>query len=118
MAVINLKINIDLIEQARLYPGTKGRYLDAVLFLNDQPDQFGNHGMIVQQVSKEEKEAGVRGPILGNCKLMGQKTNTEAAPPPKPLQAVPPSTSAPRTKKEPPPPMPPNMYVPAGDLPF
>ena len=115
MAIINLKINIDLIEQARLYPGNKGRYLDAVLFLNDQPDQFGNHGMIVQQVSKEEKEAGVRGPILGNAKMLGVKTAQEPAAPPKPLAAAPAPAKA---AKQPKPQMPPNALIPAEDLPF
>ena len=67
--IIRLSINIDLIEQARLYPGRKGRYLDATLFLNEETDQYGNNGFIAQSVTKEEREAGVKGPIIGNVKL-------------------------------------------------
>ena len=65
---INLKIDVTKIEKERLFKGKKGVYLDAVLFLNDQPDEYGNDGFIVQSVSKEEREAGTRGNILGNAK--------------------------------------------------
>lgn len=67
--IIKLSINVDLIDQARLYKGKKGRYLDAVLFLNEETDQYGNDGFIAQSVTKEEREAGGRGPIIGNVKL-------------------------------------------------
>ena len=64
--VIRLKIDVSKIDKSKLYKGAKGIYLDAVLFLNDEIDQYGNNGMIVQQVTKEEREQGVRGAILGN----------------------------------------------------
>jgi hypothetical protein len=118
MSVISLKINIDLIEQARLYPGQKGRYLDAILYLNDTPDQFGNYGMIVQGVSKEEKAQGVRGPILGNCKVMGQKSNQAPVQATQPLQLQPLQPTAPKTDKAAKPKMPANTTVDPEDLPF
>ena len=64
---VNLKINVSMIEKARLFPGKKGKYLDATVFLDlSQLDQYGNSGMITQDVSKEEKDNNVRGAILGN----------------------------------------------------
>lgn len=66
--VISLKIDVSKIEKDRLYQGKKGTYLDAVCFYDDEKDQYGNNGMIVQSVSKEERENGVQGPILGNAK--------------------------------------------------
>jgi hypothetical protein len=39
--------------------------------LKDEPDQYNNIGMIVQSVSKEEKDRGIKGPILGNAKRIG-----------------------------------------------
>lgn len=67
---VNLKINVSMIEKARLFAGAKGKYLDATVFIDiDQKDQYENNGMITQDVSKEEKEAGTRGAILGNCKV-------------------------------------------------
>ena len=67
---IQLKIDVTKIDKARLFIGAKGTYLDAVLFLNDEPDHYGNNGMIVQSASKEERAAGQRGAILGNAKLL------------------------------------------------
>jgi hypothetical protein len=69
MKTIKLKIDVSKIDKAKLYKGAKGTYLDAVLFLKDEVDQYGNHGMIVQSVTKEEREQGVKGAILGNAQL-------------------------------------------------
>lgn len=68
--LIALKIDVTKIDKNRLYKGTKGTYLDAVLWLNDEPDKYENHGMITQSVSKEEREAKVQGAILGNAKIL------------------------------------------------
>jgi hypothetical protein len=35
----------------------------------EQLDQYGNSGMITQDVTKQEKDGGVKGNILGNCKV-------------------------------------------------
>ena len=67
---ISLKIDVTKIEKERLYEGKKGKYLDATTFVDlDELDQYDNSGMITQDVSKEDKDAGVKGPILGNCKV-------------------------------------------------
>ena len=53
---LSLKINVSQIDKARLFKGQKGAYLDATIFVDmDQLDQYGNSGMITQDVSKEEK---------------------------------------------------------------
>ena len=73
---VSLKINVSMIEKARLFAGQKGKYLDATVFIDlDELDQYGNSGMITQDVSKEEKNQGVKGPILGNCKVFWQDHN-------------------------------------------
>jgi len=75
MAVIgvNLKINVAKIDKSKLYKGTEGTYLDVTAFVDtDNQDKFGNNGMITQSVSKEEREAGTRGVILGNSKVFFQ----------------------------------------------
>ena len=67
---LSLKINVSQIDKARLFKGAKGQYLDATIFVDmDQLDQYGNSGMITQDVSKEEKQQGVKGNILGNGKI-------------------------------------------------
>jgi len=66
---VNLKIDVSKIDKTRLFKGQKGTYLDATVFIDlDQLDQYGNSGMITQDVSKEEKSQGLKGAILGNCK--------------------------------------------------
>jgi hypothetical protein len=68
---VTLKIDVTKIDKARLYRGQKGTYLDATIFLDlGEADQYGNHGMITQSVSKEDKDAGKRGEILGNGKIV------------------------------------------------
>jgi hypothetical protein len=73
--LVVLKIDVKKIDKKRLFEGAKGVYLDAVLFLDSEPDQYENNGMITQSVSKEEREAGVKGNILGNAKIMGPPTS-------------------------------------------
>lgn len=84
--IVTLKIDVTKISKERLYKGKKGTYLDAVVFLDPQADQYGNNGMITESVSKEEREAGTKGAILGNAKIIsgGQQTKQtqQAAPQP------------------------------------
>jgi len=67
---VKIKLDVTKIEKARLFVGKKGKYLDATVFIDiDEKDQYDNNGMITQDVKKEEKEAGVKGPILGNVQV-------------------------------------------------
>ena len=67
---IQLKIDVSKIDKGLLYKGAKGVYLDATVFVElDQADQYGNHGMITQNETKENRDAGKNGAILGNCKV-------------------------------------------------
>lgn len=67
---VALRVDVQKIDKARLYKGAKGTYLDLTAFIDlDQLDQYGNSGMITQDVSKEEKQQGVKGNILGNSKV-------------------------------------------------
>jgi hypothetical protein len=67
---VSLKIDVSKIDKARLFSGAKGTYLDATIFVDlDNLDQYGNSGMITQDVSKEEKAQGIKGNILGNGKV-------------------------------------------------
>lgn len=67
---VSLKIDVSKIDKDKLFKGQKGTYLDAQVFIDlDQLDQYGNSGMITQAVSKEDREAGQQGVILGNCRV-------------------------------------------------
>lgn len=70
---VNIKIDVTKIDKELLVKGKKGTYLDATVFINpDEADQYGNHGMVTQAVSKEAREAGEKGNILGNAKVFWQ----------------------------------------------
>lgn len=82
---VSLKIDVSKIDKNRLFRGQKGTYLDATVFIDaDVFDQYGNSGMITQDVSKDEKQQGVKGNILGNCKVFwvegGQVPQQQQAP--------------------------------------
>lgn len=75
MSKVGIKLSIDVtkIEKARLYKGKKGTYLDCTVFVDlDNKGQYDNNGMITQDVTKEERDRKVKGPILGNCKVFYQ----------------------------------------------
>jgi hypothetical protein len=68
---LSLKIDLAKMDMNRIFNGKNGaQYLDATIFVNmDELDQYGNSGMITQDVSKEEKQQGTKGNILGNGKV-------------------------------------------------
>lgn len=73
LPTILLKIDVTKIEKARLFKGEKGTYLDCVLVPKREVGQYGDVYMVVQSVTKEERESGNRGPIIGNGKFMPRK---------------------------------------------
>ena len=68
--LISLSIDVSKIDARRLYKGKKGNYLSLTLFLKEETDQYGNNGFIVESITKEEREAGQKGTILGNAKFL------------------------------------------------
>jgi len=75
MEIINLKIDVTKITKSRLYKGEKGTYLNCALI--PTPNSEHSDYMITEDVSKEERESGVKGVILGNAKIFKKK---ESAP--------------------------------------
>jgi len=75
--ILRLSLDVSKIDKSKLFKGKKGVYLNAAVLLKDESDQYGNDGMIVQDVSKEEREQGIKGAILGNGKWAGQRPTGE-----------------------------------------
>lgn len=73
--MISIKIDVTKIDKNRLFEGKKGTYLDAIM-IETPNSEYGDY-MIKQSVSKEERESGIEGNILGNAKKFG----TYVAPP-------------------------------------
>ena len=67
---VNFSINVSKIDKAKLFEGKQGKYLDAVAFIDiDELGQYGDNGMVTEGISKEDKDAGLKGTILGNAKV-------------------------------------------------
>jgi len=70
------------IEANNLHVGAKGTYMGITLMENrDGPDQYGNDGFAVLDIGKQRREAGERGPILGNWKHLQARQAPPAATP-------------------------------------
>jgi hypothetical protein len=69
--IIAIKIDVTKILADRLFAGKNGaKYLDAILI--PSPDsRYGDSHFIAQSVSKEERAKGIKGPIIGNAKIIG-----------------------------------------------
>lgn len=74
------KINVNKIDKAKLFVGKKGTYLDVIIWINDEEDNYGNVASIQQTLSKEERDAGSPKIFLGNlADLPGNKPAPAAA---------------------------------------
>lgn len=94
-----VKLDVTKVDKNRLFQGKNGaKYLDLVLFENrDGPDKFGNDGFVTQSCSKEEREKGVKMPILGSWKRIGgsKKVEKPATPKAPPADGQPPEDEVP-----------------------
>ena len=79
-------INVEKIDKSRL---VQGKYLNLVWWEKQEEDQYGNHGMITQGVSKEDRQSGIKGAILGNVKRWGEYNSSGGG-----------SNNAPRSKAQ------------------
>jgi hypothetical protein len=79
-----LNIDVKKRDKTALYAGKKGTYLNLTIHDNkDGEDEWGNMGFVTQDLGKERRLAGERGPILGNWKNIGSaKPAAPAAPAP------------------------------------
>ncbi len=69
----SLNINVTKIDKSAIHEGKQGKYINLTIMDNrDGPDQYGYDGFIVQDIGKQRRDAGERGPIVGNWKHIGQ----------------------------------------------
>lgn len=86
--VLKLKIDVTKINKDFLFTGEKGVYLNCTYLYNEDDDQHGNNGMIVQdvptkiykdeQARKVPRDKQTRGAILGNGKEFGKQSGAAA----------------------------------------
>jgi len=70
--LVSIKIDLSKIDKSRIFESQKtgAKYLHITGVLTDTPDQYENNGFVKQNTTKEEREAGVKLPIVGNFKLL------------------------------------------------
>jgi len=86
--MITAKIDVSKIDKSALYKGKKGTYLNVTLI--EREDDFGNSHMVFQDIGKERREAGEKGPILGNGRTITHPDTKKAEQaPPKPAPQSP-----------------------------
>ena len=78
--IIKLNIDVTKLDKAKFYKGAKGTYCNLTVLLKDETDQYGNDGMIVEDVSKEARESGTKGTIVGNAKIAGKQSPAKQPP--------------------------------------
>jgi hypothetical protein len=79
--LLSLKVNLDKIDKSKLYKGSKGTYLDLDVWINDEPDNYGNDASASLNLSKEERESGAKKVYVGNGKKLfgwGSDTGSES----------------------------------------
>ena len=82
--MITLSIDVTLLDKKRFKEitrrnGKKAVFCDLVLF-ESQNSQFGDY-MVKQSCTKEERQARVQMPIVGNGKNFGSKPESDSAAP-------------------------------------
>ena len=73
--IVQASINLNAIDKSKIIEGKKGKYLPITITVNDEVDQFGNHGPVCIQQTKEEREAKVPKTYLGNVKVVWTNGN-------------------------------------------
>ena len=75
--ILTVKVDVALIDKARLFTGKVAKdghtpkYLDLVLIPRKEVGQYGDTHIVKQSVTKEEREAKVELPIIGNATERG-----------------------------------------------
>ena len=65
---VNFQIDFEKLDKLRFHKGKKGTYGNFTIFINSEPDQYGQNGGIKQADTKEERDAGIKLPFVGNAK--------------------------------------------------
>ena len=68
--ILNVSINVDKINKAKLIKGKKGTYLSLNIAVNDEKDQFDNDCSVWENQSKEERDSKASKNYLGNGKVI------------------------------------------------
>ena len=94
--IIKTSINLNMIPKDKIIVGKKGKYLPIAITVNDEVDQFGNHGPVVVDQTKEEREAKVAKVYLATSKVVWSNGTF-----PEPVKLDQPAAAAPQPQAAP-----------------
>jgi hypothetical protein len=68
---VNISIDVTKLDKARFVAGKNGqKYADLVAFIDiDQQNEYGKNGSVTQNCTKEERDAKLLMPYIGNVKV-------------------------------------------------
>jgi hypothetical protein len=75
--ILNASLDLTKIEKSKIVKGKKGSYINVTVFINDEPDQFGNNASIIMSQTKEERDSKATRVYLGNGKTVGSQPKEE-----------------------------------------
>jgi hypothetical protein len=88
--LVTAKIDVTKIKKELLFKGEKGTYLDLTIWINAEPDKYGNDISIEQRTAKGEDKI-----YLGNGKFYVKKDETKSEPSSKMGRTAPPDDEIP-----------------------
>lgn len=69
--IISASIDLSKIDKNRIHPGKTGaKYYNIQVIINDEKDDYGNDCSIIENQTKEEREAKAKKKYLGNGKTI------------------------------------------------
>lgn len=75
---VALKIDVTKLDKARFFRGQKGVCADLTCFIDtENVSKYGDNGTISQSTSQEERQNGVKLPIIGNAKIFYTDSNEQ-----------------------------------------
>jgi hypothetical protein len=77
MNLIRVKINVSRILKEHLFEGKNGKYLDLTLLpCKDGQDKYQNDYSVVQDLGKEARQRGEKGPFIGSAKILQSRSGS------------------------------------------
>ena len=74
---LNANINLSMLDKNHIVDGKQGKYANLRL-VNTPDSQYGYDYMIVQDIPKELRDQGLKGPILGNARVFDADQGKQA----------------------------------------
>lgn len=74
-----VSINLSKLSKDKLFTSEKtgDTFANLVVWINSEPDKYGNHISVQESVSKEAREAGEKGKYVGNGRVYESKKSAQ-----------------------------------------